>query len=66
MLLDGAIKAPALIHFAGHLVQETGCKVFLALDSLPVHRARSVKDWLAERATEIEVFRPTCRTTAPS
>lgn len=66
MLLDGAVQAPALIRFTGRLVQEDGCKVFLVLGNLPVHRVRPVKDWLAERATEIEVFRPTCRITAPS
>ena len=56
MLLDGAVKAPALIRFIQRLVQEAGCKVFLILDNLPVHRARSVKDWLAEHRTKIKVF----------
>ena len=56
MVLDGAIKAPALISFMQRLVHEAGCKVFLVLDNLPVHRARSVKDWLAGRRVEIEVF----------
>lgn len=56
MLLDGAIKAPTLIRFMQRLVREAGRKVFLVLDNLPVHRARSVKDWLAERRAEIEVF----------
>lgn len=45
MLLDGVIEAPALIRFTGRLVQEDGCKVFLVLDNLPVHRARPAKDW---------------------
>ncbi len=56
MVLDGAVKAPTLIRFLGRLIQDAGRKVFLILDRLPVHRARSVRAWLAERRTEIEVF----------
>ena len=56
MLLDGAVKAPALIRFIQRLVKDAGRKVFLVLDNLPVHRARAVQDWLAERRAEIEVF----------
>ena len=56
MILEGAIKAPRLIRFLQRLVQEAGAKVFLILDNLPVHRARIVQDWLAERRAEIEVF----------
>jgi transposase len=56
MVLDGAVTAPALIRFLGRLVRDVGRKVFLILDRLPVHRARSVRAWLAERRAEIEVF----------
>ena len=42
MMLDGAINAPVLIRFLGRLVRDSGCKVFLILDNLPVHRARLV------------------------
>ena len=60
MILEGAIKAATLIRFCERLIRDTGCKVFLILDNLPVHRAvhraRSVQDWLAERRAEIEVF----------
>jgi transposase len=54
--LDGAVKAPTLIRFLERLVRDVGRKVFLMLDRLPVHRARSVRAWLAERQAEIEVF----------
>lgn len=61
MVLDGAIKAPALIRFLQRLTQEASGKVFLILDNLPVHRARLVQNWLAERRAEIEVFHlPPC------
>ena len=49
MVLDGAVTAPALVRDAGR-------KLFLVLDRLPMHRARSVRAWLAERRAEIEVF----------
>ncbi len=56
MVLDGAVKAPTLIRFLGRLVRGVGRKVFLVLDRLPVHRARSVRAWLAARRAEVEVF----------
>jgi len=56
MVLEGAVKGPTLIRFLGRLVRDVGRKVFLILDRLPVHRAKSVRAWLAEREAEIEVF----------
>src|SRR3712207_1227797 len=56
MVLDGAIKAPSLLRSLARLVRDVGRKVFLILDRLPVHRARSVRAWLAERPAEIAVF----------
>ncbi|KLK92821.1 endonuclease DDE [Microvirga vignae] len=56
MVLEGALKAPRLIHFPGRLIQEASGKVFLLWENLPVHRARAVRDWLAERKEPIEVF----------
>jgi transposase len=56
MVLDGAVNAPALIRFLQRLIRDARRKVFLILDRLRAHRARSVRDWLAEHRTEIEVF----------
>jgi len=56
MILDGALKAPVLIRFLERLVREAERKVFLILDNLPVHRSRAVRDWLAEREPQIELF----------
>jgi transposase len=56
MVLDGAVKAPDVIRFLGRLVRDVERKVFLILDRLPVHRAKSVRAWLAEREAAIEVF----------
>ncbi len=57
MVLPGAIKAPLLIRFFQRLIQDARRKVFLIRDNLPVHRAKSVRAWLAAHPTEIEVFR---------
>jgi transposase len=56
MIVEGAVDAPALIRFLQRLVREARRKVFLILDRLKVHRARSTRDWLAEHRAEIEVF----------
>src|SRR5829696_1115239 len=56
MVLDGAITAPGLLRFLARLVQDAEQKVFLILDRLPVHRSAKVRDWLAGREAEIEVF----------
>jgi transposase len=56
MVLDCAINASSLIRFLGRLIQEADGKVFLIWDNLPVHRARAVRSWLAERKEQIEVF----------
>jgi transposase len=56
MVVDGAITAPILVRFCQRLIQDTRRKVFLILDRLRVHRARLIRDWLAEHRTDIEVF----------
>jgi transposase len=56
MVLDGAIKAPTLIRFLDRLIRDARGKVFLILDNLPLHRARAVRNWLAGREAQIEVF----------
>ena len=56
MVLDGAIKAPDLLRFLARLVRDADGEVFLILDRLPVHRSAKVRDWLAGREAEIELF----------
>jgi transposase len=56
MVWEGAVNAPALIRFLERLIRDIRRKVFLILDRLKVHRARAVRDWLAEHRTKIEVF----------
>lgn len=56
MVLDRGITAALLIVFLERLIRDAGCKVFLILDRLPVHRGRAVRDWLAGHRSQIEVF----------
>src|SRR3712207_1523121 len=55
-VLDGALTAPRLIRFVQRLIRDACRKVFLILDTLPAHRAKLVRDWLAEQRARIEVF----------
>lgn len=56
MVLNGALTAVVLIVFLERLVRDAGCKVFLILDNLRVHRAGTVQNWLAAHRSQIEVF----------
>jgi transposase len=55
-IFDGALNADILIDFMKRLVRDAGRKVYLILDNLRVHHSKPVKQWLAEHASEIEVF----------
>jgi transposase len=56
MILHSALTAVILIMFLERLIRDAGCKVFLIMDNLRVHRARAVQDWLAQHKSQIEVF----------
>lgn len=56
MFYCGSMNARRLIVFMRRLIKDANRKVFLVLDNLRVHHAKKVKDWLADRADEIEVF----------
>lgn len=53
---DGALDTDRFIEFLGDLVKDAERKVFLIVDNLRVHHARLVKEWLATRKDQIEVF----------
>ena len=55
MIVDGAVNAPTFLRFLERLIREARGKVFLIVDRLKAHRARLVRDWLAEHSAEIEV-----------
>lgn len=56
MVLNGALTAVVLIMFLQRLIRDAGCKVFLIMDRLPVHRAAAVKAWLAQHRSQIKVY----------
>ena len=56
MILHSALTAVVLIMFLERLIRDAGCKVFLIMDNLRVHRSRLVQDWLAHHKSRIEVF----------
>jgi hypothetical protein len=44
------------LHFLRRLIKDAPCKVFLIVDNLRVHWAKSVTTWLAANSEQIEVF----------
>ncbi len=59
MLFRQRFTARVFLNFLGRLLRlnrKSRRKVFLILDSHPVHKARSVSRWLAEHAAQIQVF----------
>lgn len=56
MIYPGGLSPQRLIVFMQRLIKDTRRKVFLILDNLNVHKAKSVREWLAEHAEQIEVF----------
>ena len=59
MVFRQRFTARVFLNFLGRLLRLTRKsrrKVFLILDSHPVHKARAVSRWLAEHAAQIQVF----------
>ena len=56
MVFTGRFDAKLFIAFLKRLIRQVGRKVFLIVDGHPVHRARAIKDWLAQHADEIALF----------
>lgn len=60
MIFRQRFTARVFLNFLGRLLRltrKTRKKVFLIADGHPVHKARSVKRWLAEHAAQIRIFR---------
>lgn len=56
MVFTGRFDARLFIAFLKRLIRQVGRKVFLIVDGHPVHRARTVKEWLARHRDEIALF----------
>jgi transposase len=55
-VFTGRFNATLFIDFLKRLIRQLGRKLFLIVDGHPVHRARTVKDWLARHKDEIALF----------
>lgn len=56
MIYSGGLNPERLIVFMQRLIKDARRKVFLILDNLNVHKAKRVREWLAEHVDQIEVF----------
>jgi transposase len=55
-LFSGSFRGPVLVDFLRRLLRDcAGQKVHLVLDGHPVHRARLVSGWVAQRPTRIQL-----------
>jgi DDE superfamily endonuclease len=55
-LFSGSFAGPVLVDFLRRLLRELpGRKVHLVLDGHPVHRAKLVSGWVAQRPTRIQL-----------
>lgn len=56
MLYRNTLTADLLIKFLERLIRAANRKVFLILDKLRVHHRRKVRQWLADKLDQIELF----------
>ena len=56
MIYPGGLSPQRLIVFMRRLTRDAERKVYLILDNLNVHKAKPVREWLAEQKDRIEVF----------
>jgi transposase len=56
MIFKERFTAAVMLTFIMRLVRQSKRKVYLILDSHPVHRSKAVKRWVAAHAEQIELF----------
>lgn len=56
MIYEGRMAASLFVVFLGRLIRDAQKKVFLIVDNLRLHEAAEVRQWLAGRQEQIEVF----------
>jgi transposase len=56
MIYDGALNAAIFLKFLRRLIRDTERKLFVIVDNLRVHRARTVTAWVDENKDWIELF----------
>ena len=52
----GSFNAAVMIDFLRRLITDSEKKVFLILDNLRVHHCKKVREWVAKRSGQIELF----------
>jgi len=57
MVFQERFTAPVFVRFMGRLVRLMRKRVFLIVDSHPVHRSRAVRRWVIAHREQIRVFR---------
>jgi transposase len=56
MVYRRALRIPLFIKFLQRLIRSTDRKVFLIVDNLQVHRAKTVREWIEKHHKHIELF----------
>lgn len=56
MVFKHRFTADVMLEFLRRLVRQADRKLFVILDGHPVHRSKTVKTWVADRADQIELF----------
>jgi transposase len=56
MVFKQRFTSKVMLQFLSRLVKQSPRKVLLIVDGHPVHRSRSVRDWVAARSDDIELF----------
>ena len=56
MLYEESLNAERMIEFMKRLIRDAKKPVFLILDNLRVHHAKHVKEWVAGREAQIQLF----------
>ncbi len=56
MIYNGALNTAIFLQFLRRLIKDADHKLFVVVDNLRVHRAKSVTAWVADNADRIELF----------
>lgn len=56
MIYPGALRPAILLRFLQRLTRDQPRRIFLILDNLRVHKARVVRAWVAQHATQVRLF----------
>ena len=58
MLYDGGLRIPRFLEFLERLTRKQSRKIFLIVDNLSVHKAKTVMRWQSQNSDKLELFFP--------